>query len=83
MNVSSQLFFLAFFFFCLARAAAGRPLPSDRRFRQLQLQLQRKQQLRTSDGGMETSLAESAPAEWVTTLPVLEADGDSLMTNAE
>ncbi|CAM9750393.1 unnamed protein product [Pylaiella littoralis] len=39
--------------------------------------------LRTSDGGMETSLAESAPAEWITTLPVLEAGGGYVMTSAE
>ncbi|CAN0224259.1 unnamed protein product, partial [Ectocarpus fasciculatus] len=39
--------------------------------------------LRTSDAGMETSLSESAPAEWITTLPVLESNGVSVMASAE
>ena len=32
---------------------------------------------------METSLAESAPPEWITTLPVVEAEEGSVITSAE
>ncbi|CAM9349125.1 unnamed protein product, partial [Scytosiphon promiscuus] len=39
--------------------------------------------LRTSDEGMATSLANSAPPEWITTLPVLEAGPESVMISAE
>eukprot|EP00903_Cladosiphon_okamuranus_P009754 g9273.t1 len=39
--------------------------------------------LRTTDDGMEISLAESAPPEWISTLPVLEEGEGSVVTSAE